>query len=402
VSRRAFLAALAVCTPSAPDPEPEPEPPPAVELRVATFNVSLFQETRGRLAQRLSDPAFPPARQIAAILQEVRPDVVLLNEVDEDGTDAVAQALRANFLAVGQGDREALDYPYFFVAPSNTGVPTGLDVNGDGRAVTDPGSTAYAEDCHGFGTFPGQYGMLVLSRYPIVAQRTFQTFRWADLAEPGWPDDPATGTAGGFYPQAVKDVLRLSSKSHWDLTIDVAGHPLHLLASHPTPPAFDGPERRNVRRNNAEIRFWVDYLTDGTATRFVDDAGGAGGLGPGRFVLVGDLNADPNDGSVAGGEIARLLAHPRVAADPVPSSRGAAEAAARDGGANAAHRGDPAHDTANFGPRTVGNLRVDYALPSADVTVLGAGVFWPAEGEPGADLLGHSDHHAVWVDLRLE
>ena len=37
--------------------------------------------------------------------------------------------------------------------------------------------------------------------------------------------------------------------------------------------------------------------------------------------------------------------------------------------------------------------------------VLGAGVFWPAQGERGYEWVsgaeGASDHHVVWVDLEL-
>ncbi len=53
---------------------------------------------------------------------------------------------------------------------------------------------------------------------------------------------------------------------------------LHLLASHPTPPAFDGPEDRNGRRNHDEIRFWNDYLDRAEIGYIRDDAGLAGGL----------------------------------------------------------------------------------------------------------------------------
>ncbi len=41
------------------------------------------------------------------------------------------------------------------------------------------------------------------------------------------------------------EAARLSSKSHWDVPINVNGRVLHVLASHPTPPVFDGPEDRN-------------------------------------------------------------------------------------------------------------------------------------------------------------
>lgn len=56
-------------------------------------------------------------------------------------------------------------------------------------------------------------------------------------------------------------------------------------------------------------------------------------------------------------------------------------------------------------------LRLDYVLPSRDLTVVGSGVFWPASGEPGREWLADaadieraeysSDHRLVWVDLQL-
>ena len=61
------------------------------------------------------------------------------------------------------------------------------------------------------------------------------------------------------------EVVRLSSKSHWDVPVKVGGHTVHVLASHPTPPTFDGEEDRNGRRNHDEIRFWADYVSPGKA-----------------------------------------------------------------------------------------------------------------------------------------
>ena len=77
-------------------------------------------------------------------------------------------------------------------------------------------------------------------------------------------------------------------------------------------------------------------------------------------------------------------------------------AAGADGRANATHRGDPRQDTADFSDGVVGNLRVDYALPSANLTLRDSGVFWPAPGAPSAELAGVSDHHLVWVDVTME
>ncbi len=44
-------------------------------------------------------------------------------------------------------------------------------------------------------------------------------------------------------------------------------------------------------------------------------------------------------------------------------------------------RGDPTLDTADFPDDTVGNLRVDYVLPSNGLDVLAADVFWPSGGD---------------------
>jgi endonuclease/exonuclease/phosphatase family metal-dependent hydrolase len=381
------------------DTDPAREP---VEVRVASFNTSLFQDEAGRLAIRLRNPDWTPGQQVARVLQEVRPDIVLLNEVDTDLSGETADRLRQNFLAVGQGDGEPLDYPHVYVAGSNTGVHSGFDLDNDGTVDDSPGDQGYGGDAFGFGTFEGQYGMLLLSRFPIAGARTFQELKWADLPEPGWPDDPSTDAPDDWYSPEEKAVMRLSSKSHWDVAVQVApDRVLHILASHPTPPAFDGPEDRNGRRNDAEIRFWVDYIASGAEGWMTDDEGTQGGLGDAPFVIVGDLNADPNDGDTAGGAINDLLDHPRVSEAPPPASAGGTAAAAEQGGVNAEHTGDPAHDTADFSDGRVGNLRVDYALPSADLEVRDSGVFWPAAGEPGAEAIEVSDHRAVWVQVAV-
>lgn len=91
----------------------------------------------------------------------------------------------------------------------------------------------------------------------------------------------------------------------------------------------------------------------------------------------------------------------------VPDSEGAVEASEVQGGANEAHMGDPAHDTADFNDNPEpGNLRVDYVLPSRSLPVRDAGVFWPTSDDPHFDLVGTfpfptSDHRLVWTDVRL-
>lgn len=367
---------------------------PAMPLRFATFNTSLYDEEHGGLVARL-DEGDEDARKIAAIIQRQRPDVLLLNEFDYDPAGHAATLFQERYLGVGQSGEAAIVYPYRYFAEVNTGVPSGLDLDQDGRIGGE--GRYHGNDAWGYGLHPGQYGMLVLSKHPIDAGavRSFRLLRWSTMPgarEPRFPDGRA------FYPAGVWSQLRLSSKSHWDVPIDTPLGRIHFLVAHPTPPVFDGPERRNAARNHDEIRLWAEYLSPGDKPWLCDDAGRCGGLAPdANFVIAGDYNADPADGGSLPGAIHQLLEHPRVLRQATPRSDGALADAATNA-ANAAHKSSPAHDTASFGPRN-GNYRVDYVLPSVGLPLQASGVFWPRPGEPGAAWLDATDHRLVWVDL---
>ena len=374
------------------------------DVRFATYNLSLNRPTPGLLREHLANPDVDDvyrrqAHNVAEVILRAHPDVLLINEFDYD---PVAARLFGDTFLRGR-------YPYRFVAPSNTGVSSGLDLNNNGVADTTPGDQAYGDDSYGFGLFPGQYGLAVYSKYPIDqrAVRTFQLFKWRDM--------PGNALPADFYSAEEQAVLRLSSKSHWDVPVKVRGRTVHFLVSHPTPPTFDGPEDRNGRRNHDEIRFWADYISP-TRSRYVyDDRGHRGGLRAGAtFVIAGDQNADPYDGDSYQNAVRQLTGNPLINARTFPSSAGAAEAARLQGGANLTHQGDPRFDTADFADTAPGNLHVDYVLPDARTRVLRSGVFWPVRADPLFRLTGvfdpqwsavngfpTSDHRLVWADLAL-
>jgi 3-phytase len=392
------LAVLAVFAPSGPAVADPPD-----TVRFATFNASLNRSIEGELIADLSEPDDDQVQAVAEIIQRVRPDVLLINEFDFDDAGTAAELFQDNYLSVPQGGADPIEYPYRFVAPSNTGIPSGFDLNNDG-GVGGP------DDAYGFGFFPGQFGMAVYSMHPIVESdvRTFQHFLWADMPGALLPDDPATPEPADWYSAAELEVFRLSSKSHWDLPIEVDGKVVHLLASHPTPPVFDGVEDRNGRRNFDEIRFWADYVQPGRRSSYIyDDAGGRGGLPPGAsFVIAGDLNSDPFDGDSIPGSAQLVLEHPRVNTSVTPSSEGAVEQAELQGRANEDHIGDPRFDTADFTDSAPGNLRADYVLPSKNLRIDEAAVFWPTSDDPLFGLVGtfpfpSSDHRLVWVDVNV-
>lgn len=368
-------------------------------VRFATFNASLNRNTAGALRNDLSTPNNAQAKAVAEIIQRSRPDVLLINEFDFD--PVAADLFRDNYLEVSQNGARPVEYPYVFIAPSNTGVASGFDLDNSGT-VGGP------NDALGFGFFPGQFGLVVYSKYPIVDSRTFQEFLWKDMPGALLPVDSVTGDP--WYSPEELDVFRLSSKSHWDLELKIGKTRVHFLVSHPTPPVFDGPEDRNGTRNFDEIRFWADYIDPAHDDYIYDDEGRFGGIDRGEpFVIAGDQNSDPLDGDSIPGAIQQLLDSPKVNDRETPRSKGGVWAAAAQGQANLTHLSDPAEDTADFSDAAPGNLRADYVLPSKRLRIEKSGIFWPAEGQRFFYLTGDgvtfpvpsSDHRLVWVDLRL-
>jgi hypothetical protein len=359
------------------------------QIRFATFNIAMGLESEGELYKRLISGEDEALKKVAAVIQQVRPDVLLLNEFDWYELDATYLFID-NYLDKPQFGNEPISYSHYLTGAVNTGSVSGLDLNNSG-VLGEPG------DAWGFGKFPGQYGMTVLSTYPLKLERSFRFFKWSDMPDALMPLNP---DGSGWYPQEIHKQLRLSSKNHWDIALQIEDQTIHFLVSHPTPPVFDGPEDRNGARNHDEIRLWADYIDPDRSSYIYDDTGITGGLpGGAHFVIAGDLNADPVDGDSSPGAILQLLNHAKVNASCEPASRGAAEASLKQGGKNLDHKGDPATDTGDFNDKYAGNMRIDYVLPSVTLKTTACGVFWPEKGEPGHNMTDVSDHHLVWLDI---
>lgn len=351
-------------------------------VRVATFNVSLYGNQSGQVLERLRGGKNRQAIELASIVQSVRPDILLVNEIDYDDEGMTVDTFGDEYLQIGQNGLTALDYPYRYAIPSNTGQPSMLDLDGNGKSTE-------ANDAWGYGVYPGQYAMAVYSRFPMIksAIRTFQNYRWSQLPNALRPTFPGSGQS--YYTDEVWERLRLSSKNHTDVPIRVGKQVVHLLASHPTPPVFDGADDHNGCRNHDEIRFWTDYLAGPSSTHLIDDDGKSGGL-PDRalFVIAGDLNSDPKSGDSRRSAIQTLLKNNKLR-DSKPASIGASESTGTTG----------SQATANFGKDR--QMRVDYVLPSRDLILRDGGVFWPSRTDHQSQWVGATDHRMVWIEVEL-
>lgn len=286
-------------------------------------------------------------------------DILILTGMDHDARHAALTALADALQRAGH------PYPHRYAPQGNAGIPTGFDADADGRS-------GEAADAQGWGRFPGAGGLAVLSRLPLGHATNHADFLWRDL--------PGTLLPPGTDP-GLAALQRLSSQAHVTLPVPLGDRTLTLLLWHATPPAFDGPEDRNGRRNHDEAAFWLRLL-DGALPITPPD---------GPFLLVGQTNLDPRDGDGRPQALLSLLTHPALQ-DPAP--RGS------HGRTEPAHGADSALDTALYD--RLGGLRLSYILPSADLTVTASGVLWPPPDDPLAPTLAAaSHHHPVWVDLHL-
>ncbi len=367
-------------------------------FRLATYNAALFRNEEGGLVRDLSDPANQQARCVAEIIQIIRPGILALLEFDYDAEGKSLELFQGNFLGNPQHGREPVFFPYTYAVPSNTGIPTLMDLNRD-TLSTGP------EDAYGYGRFPGQYAFAIFSMFPLdtAGIRTFQHFLWKDMPGANIPVDPATDQ--NYYSPETWEILRLSSKNHVDVPVILPHGTLHLLVAHPTPPGFDGPENRNGKRNADEIRFFADYITPGLRSEYIyDDQFRFGPLQKDQpFVIMGDMNADPVDGDSYNHAIRQLLMHPslhHLAAMEqfVPSSRGSYEHSLKNPRRGNDNLGNPWHDTSVWG------LRIDYILPHTGMKVVQSGVFWPESTDSLYYLVKDqvsSDHFLVWMDVAM-
>lgn len=380
-------------------------------------------------ADKLTAEKVIQIRNVAAVIQKNRPNVLMMAEYNNDGTGENKAALigfQDNYLSIaqsidgagGEANLKPITFPYFESYSTNTGLASGLDLDNNG-------TIGGLGDDWGFGKYHGQYAFALMSQYEIDTDntRSFQTFKWKDLEGAQIPtiticDNPAkipTGMSCGdeWYSAEEWKQVRLSSKNHVDAPIIIptenGEEVVHLLMSHPTPPVFD--TGKNKAQNAAEVKFWNQYIQG--KELFYDDAGQNGGLADNaKFVIMGDQNLDPVAGDGISDVMQTLHRDPLVNQDVMnselyPTSYGASEHAAD----KSLTHPKPNRISSTFG------LGVDYAIPSANLNIVDTGVYWPASYEEGRMLFNDarisddgadgdgksvsSDHRMVWIKAKF-
>ena len=327
-------------------------------FRIATYTVELSRKGPGLLLRDILSGEDEQVLAVQRVIAEAQPDVLLLVGFDYD-RDGIALGAFADQL-----EARGVAFPHRFARRPNTGLVTGLDLDGDGLL-------GGAQDAHGYGAFSGASGQAILSRFPVVADAAsdHSHFLWKDLV------GSALGTVADLSGISGADSLRLSSTAHWTVPIDLGPHGAVSLATiGATPPVFDGDEDRNGWRNHDEIALW-HRLASKEARKH-------------PAILLGKANLDPVEGEGRRTSLSALLADARFQ-DPKPRTKA-------DGkGLSTAQFRPP--------PEGPGHLRVDYVLPDARLPVANSGVVWPRSDDPGAAHVERaSRHRLVWVDLVVD
>jgi len=176
--------------------------------RVATFNCSLHRNNAGQLITDLSTPNNAQAATVAEIMQRVAPDVVLLNEFDYDNTNSAATLFQQNYLSVSHNGTSPIEYPYVFVASSNTGIPSGFDLNNNGSSGFPVGDAAAFRSPGSVRRPAPEKRKAIFRAAPLGLQRV-RSVMWAPdrPPSPSHAPDPcggdATATAGSLSSFSV-------------------------------------------------------------------------------------------------------------------------------------------------------------------------------------------------------
>ena len=163
VTAFAAIATAATAAALLPPPASAAPSPPGNTVRFATFNASLNRNVDGQLITDLSTPGNAQAATVAEIIQRVRPDVLLINELDFDAAGTALRLFQDNYLSVTDGlryqkERAGLACEYILdLLATNTTISTALrhDWN-TGFADVTTYRIAASQRFPGFGTRLGE------------------------------------------------------------------------------------------------------------------------------------------------------------------------------------------------------------------------------------------------------
>ena len=227
----------------------------------------------------------------------------------------------------------------------------------------------------GWGKFPGHGGMALLSRLPIDAAAPAASASCPGASCPA-RSSPSARTAAPSRRRGAPPCGSPRGRTGTCRWRCPDGRRLHLLASNPTPPLFDGPEGLNRAAQPRRDRASGPHYLDGAAFR--DDAG-PDRRAPRRARSSSSATSTPTRSTATACTTASPRSSPtracRTRARPAPAARAAA--------ANAGHAGPPRARHRRLARRTAGRATCasTTCCPRATSRWPRAASLWPAPGD---------------------
>lgn len=346
---------------------------PSGSVRIAQFNVQALS------TEKLSNPTNPQVQAVTEIVARFDPDILCIEEIEYDAESVpVADQVPGRFDG-GAQNAERLAAALNDATPGAPYQHTLITLGNGGFAWTGPDHGVEEFGSRGAGEFAVlNYG--IVSRYPILEDQVqvVTDVPWLDL-----PDN-VTAQMQSEIGATVPEGYPLFSKALVIAPIDVDGQVLVLVLLHPVPPIIYPTWPYRNRDELGGARALLDGLLPGVAP-LPDGA---------RFVLVGDFNADPDDGDSLPGAIQQLLDHPRLVPYQPEGAGTLGHHPERNTNVSDCPSTTPIDPTASF------QLQLDYLMPSTTIgEPLDGGVFFPAEAADFDLACRASDHMMLWADL---
>jgi alkaline phosphatase D len=365
--------------------------PSSRPLRIAQFNI------RELTTAKLLDPAHRQVNAAADVIARFDAEILSINEIQYDLADVpiaglpgapAAQPGAISFDGDPAGNAARLAKRVAAVDPELDYAHAIMFLGNSGFAYT--GATGgHAElEMRGFGEFNGRYNSALLSKHPIRTGdvRVIHDYPWRDV--PGNSIAELEATLG----IAVPDDFPIFEKALHVVPVEIeTGAVVYFVLAHPVSSGFSA---LNPYRNRDELHAIALYLSG--------ELPGVEPLPPdAHFVVVGDLNSDPEDGD-GGGGIRSLIEHPRIDAH-FPEGRGGSEGMHPERNTFLSGCGrETGPIVAN--PATKLQLQLDYLLTSTTLgDPMASSIYWPHHVQQPAEYAltcYASDHRFVWMDLR--
>ena len=358
------------------------------KVRIAQFNL------REMSTAKLLDGADEQAGAAAEVIARFAPDIISINELQFDiegipslGSPGAPSSTQPGTFDGGAGNAKRLADRVAAVNAAAAFPHTAITLGNSGFTWAGPtlGNPSFV--LRGWGDWPGRFNSAILTKFPIAYDkiRVINEFAWDAL--PGNSIEKMKTAIGTGVPAGFP----LFEKGIVVVPVEVApGALLYMVMHHPVAPAF---EAINPYRHFDELQGLKLFL-DGKLPGVEPLPAGA------KFVLIGDLNADPEDGDSLDGGIEPILSHPALNVF-FPSGAGTK---GKNGQYNTYLSGCGKDDGSTVDdPTTKFQMQLDYVLPSKTFGAAKVGeVFFPDFQAQKADFqlaCKASDHRLVYVDV---